>query len=321
MNYIKDETMWTDRGTLFKPSINADEAEFEAIRLGVTPIDTGVQDDVIADEHYSDLDEKKQHWEDEDIALEQATGPVINEIDRRAALGGSSYPFVREGNSLKYIPSKTKIYENCLVTSLQKDISTAPYNSLPLTFELICTEVVRLYLGENAESFRTGWPPYGDRPSNFKELMIQLSKKTGEFVWSPRVTVDPSNKLSDTKDEGLDFVAWKRFPDNRVGGVYLLGQCACGQNWESKITELEHARLKRWLDPVTWAKYIKSFAVPHHIPGHTIFSELCDRAGLVFDRLRLSMIAEENSDLISSELTNKAIENIQLFIKNYPTSS
>src|SRR5690606_33933723 len=239
-----DNVKWTDRGRLFKPSVNADEAEIEAIRFGSTPIDSGINDDVIADEHHADTDDIGTHWEEEDIALEQVVGPVITEIDRRAILGGSSYPFQRENNTLIYQPSITKVYESCLVTSLQKNISTAPYNALPLTFELICTEVSKLFLGEDAESFRTGWPPHGQRPQNFRELMLELSRRTGEFRWSPQFEVDSEDHFFETKDEGLDFVAWKRFPDSRVGGVFLLGQCACGQNWESKLNELEPARLK-----------------------------------------------------------------------------
>lgn len=317
MAYIKDRTSWTERGSLFKPSRNADEAELEAIKYGTTPIDTGVVDDVMADEHYSDFNESGAHWEEEDAALEQAVGPVIDEVDRRLSLGGEFYPFQRQGNTLTYTPSKTKVYESCLVTSLQKDLSRSPFNLLTLNFELICTEISRLYLGGEAESFRAGWPPNGDRPKNFRALMHALHERTGEFHWQPKFEIDDDDPLHHIKDEGLDFVAWKHFPDNRAGHIFLLGQCACGQDWETKFTDLEHNRLTQWLNPVTWVDYVRSFAVPHHIPGHQIFSHVCSRAGLTFDRLRLSIIAEMNSSAISCDITEKAIESVRILIPDF----
>lgn len=315
--YIDDDIEWTDRGMLFKPARNADEAELEAMRFGSTPLDTGVQDDVIAEEHHADYGENLSHWEEEDIALEQAVGPVIAEIDRRSILGGESYPFKREHNTLKYSPSITKVYESCLAISLQKDVSSGRFKIMPLAFELICAEVARLYLGPGALSVRTGWPPHGERPSDFRELITLLAAKTGEFRWSPRRHYEPGEKVKGVKDEGWDYVAWKPFPDKRIGQLFLLGQCACGQNWDTKLNDLNKDILGSWMHPVTWADYMRSFAVPHHIPGKQILGRVSEHAGLTFDRIRLSAIAEEHAQELNAEVIEFNLKCIKLLIPHY----
>lgn len=315
MNYIPDCYRWDQRGTLFKPSVNADEAELNAVKRGVTPIDTGLADDLMADEHHSDLPENGNTWKDEEFALDMATGPVIQEIDRRIMLGGSSYPFERNGNSLHYKPSKTFVYEFCLATSLKKDISTKPFNELPILFELISTETAKCYLGALAEGIRTGAPSHHpeERPKNFKALMELVDRLTnGEFPWRPTVPLDDDESPTAPKDEGVDYIVWKPFGDLRLGQLFILGQCACGDDWETKFNDLELERLQRWINPVTTAKFLRAFSVPHHIPGHWIFSDVCRRAGITFDRLRISMIAESNHAHFKDRFGSKMQEAVKM---------
>jgi hypothetical protein len=320
MNYVQDSYRWDQRGILFKPSTNADEAELNAIKRGITPIDIGVVDDIIADEHHSDLPEHGYTWKDEESALDMITGPVIQEIDRRIKLGGSSYPFIREGNALKYIRSKTLAYEFCLITTIQKNISSAPFNQLPILFELLVTEVAKCYLGGTAEGIRTGAPSHDpvERPKNFKKLFEKVNELTlGEFQWLPTVHLEDDESPSAPKDEGLDFIAWKPFGDFRNGQLFILGQCACGDDWETKFSDLQAEKLERWINPVTYAKFLRAFSVPHHIPGHAIFNDVCRRAGITFDRLRISKISEENYDHFESKFGSKMQDAIGLVVKPY----
>lgn len=320
MKYVPDQFRWDQRGVLFKPSKNADEAELSALKRGATPIDVGLIDDIIADEHHSDLPEHGYTWKDEEFALDMATGPVIQEIDRRIHLGGDSYPFFRQGNSLHYKRSKTLIYEFCLVTTIQKNISTKPFNELPLLFELIVTEVAKCYLGHPAEAIRTGAPSHDpiERPTNFKALMLKVNELTkGEFLWRPTVHLEEDETPSAPKDEGLDFVAWKPFGDNRNGQLFLLGQCACGDDWETKFNDLQIERLERWVNPVTFAKFSKAFSVPHHIPGHAIFSDVCRSAGITFDRLRICLISEARHDYFIEKFGDRITKAVKLVAEPY----
>ena len=320
MSYIPDLYRWDERGVLFKPSKNADEAELNALKRGVTPIDVGLADDIIADEHHSDLPEHGYTWRDEEFALDMATGPVIQEIDRRISLGAASYPFVREGNSLHYNPSETLIYELCLETSLQKNLSSKPFNQLPILFELVVTEVAKCYLGHSAEGIRTGAPSHNpiERPTNFKALMERVNELTkGEFPWIPTVHLKDGESPTAPKDEGLDFVVWKPFGDFRMGQLFILGQCACGDDWESKFNDLQVERLERWINPVSIAKFLRAFSVPHHIPGHAIFSDVCRRAGITFDRLRISKVAEENALHFRDKFGDQISSTIDLVATRY----
>lgn len=316
--YTPDVTRWNDRTSLFKPALNADQTELEAIKYGSSPIDTGVQDDVIADEHHADDLIADSNWEQEDFAVEEVTGKVTSEIDRRILLGNGSYPFTRRGNTLKYTPSSTSAYEFCLITSLQKNITKAPFNSLPITFELLSAEIAKHYLGEPAECIRTGWPSHGaDRPKSFIELIKLVSQRTGEFNWQPKIPVQPGEVDLGPKDEGMDYVAWKPFGDQRTGKVFLLGQCACGNDWESKLKDLNKEKLEQWVNPITWAQFLPAFSVPHHIPGHYIFSYVCEQAGITFDRLRLAIISEKCKDELSQDLQNKLKDGIRLVLPAY----
>lgn len=318
--YTPDATRWSERTSLFKPATNADQTELEAVRFGSAPIDTGVQDDLIADEHHADDINADNNWEQEDFAIEEVSGKVATEIDRRATLSNGCYPFVRDGNTLRYIPSSTSAYEFCLVTSLQKNITKAPFNSLPITFELLSAEVAKFYLGEKAECLRTGWPSHGpDRPVSFIELMRHIKKLTGEFEWQPRVPVGPDEGDVGPKDEGMDYVAWKPFGDQRNGKIFLLGQCACGNDWVDKLDDLSKEKLQQWVNPITWAEFLPAFSVPHHIPGHYIFSYVCTQAGVTFDRLRLAIISEQYNATFPQALKEKLIEGVRLFLPDYRT--
>lgn len=307
MSYVPDEYTWFDRGTLFKAAQNADETEFMAMLEGATPLEIGMRDDVISDEHHADLDDGNT-WQDEEAALDAVSGALIAELDRRAALLGDAYPFRRINSSLRYVASETLVYEFCLAVSIQKNLSTKPFNKLPILFELISAEAARSYLGDNSQLLRTGWPSHSraERPTSFSDLLALLKEKTGEFHWSPR-PLPPKWRENAPKDEGVDFVIWKSFQDQRLGSLFMLGQCACGADWENKLTDLERAKLERWMNPVTWVDFVKAFAIPHHIPGHRILSDISSRAGLTFDRVRLVAVAQRNQRVFSGKF-REAIE-------------
>ncbi|WP_313211482.1 hypothetical protein [Stutzerimonas nitrititolerans] len=315
MAYVPDNVLWHERGNLLSASKNADQSELLAMKFGVAPLDHGVQDDIVADEHHADLSEHGYVWQDEEIALDQAIGPVISEVDRRLSILGDFYPFQRVGASLHYRESKTLVYEFCLITSLQKQLSAKPFNRLPVLFELIATEAARFYLGDDAKGFRTGWPSHDhkERPTGLKDMLEKLSSLCGEFRWHPRFYIE--DEPNEPKDEGMDFVVWKPI-DPRLGQLFLLGQCACGDDWDSKLSDLDIKRLERWVNPVTYVDFVKAFAVPHHIPGHLIFADVSTRAGLTFDRVRLAIIAESNHKDFLKKFNKEEMDEVISLVSN-----
>ena len=309
MSYVPDAVPWSDRGALFKVANNADQTEWRSYLDGVAPTDSGVIDDVVADEHHLDLTEHDYSWEDEELALDQVNGDLIQEIERREELlGDLFYPYTREGASLSYQGSITFSYEFCLFASLQRDYSTGPFRQIPIIFELLAAEVARLYLGNAASAIRTGWPSHDsdERPSDFRDLMNLLNHRTeGEFCWNP---CPPNDAGRLPKDEGLDLVAWKTFGDQRLGKLFLLGQCACGNDWHSKFHDLTKEKLEKWLNPITYTEFLRCFSIPYHIPGHHVFAQVGRQGGLVFDRTRLAIIAEKNSEEFDPSIIDRMKE-------------
>ncbi len=311
--YIPDNSNWFDRGALLQAARNADETEFAAMMEGgAVPLERGIRDDIVAEEHHADIPEHDYTWRDEEAAIDFIAGPLIAEIDRRSELLGGYYPFEVVNSSLRYKASASLVYEFCLAVSLQRNLSKKPFNKYPLRFEFIAAEAARCYLGDEASTYRTGWPPHNrtERPSKFNLLMEKLCSRTGgEFPWCPTSPLPKRWHVEAPKDEGMDFVAWKPFFDQRLGQLFILGQCACGDDWENKLDELQEARLRRWVNPVTHAQFIRAFAVPYHIPGHYIFSELNVRAGLTFDRIRIALLAGRNENVFVGKF-RESIESV-----------
>ncbi|TCM35142.1 hypothetical protein [Kribbella sp. VKM Ac-2568] len=102
-------------------------------------------------------------------------------------------------------------------------------------FEELAEVAARHYLGGTASgvrSFHFGFPRR-TTPAGFEAALNELCEAVGEGGGSRS---RPSRK--DQKDAKLDLVAWRPFADGRNGKVIAFGQCAAGDNWDGKATEL-----------------------------------------------------------------------------------
>jgi hypothetical protein len=293
-----DTLDWSGRHQLMAIATDADQAEKSAITLGSAPIASGFDDEkaagVFDDEITEHADLNEQDWEATEELVEVAEGDALMEIERRARILGDAYPFSLKGTSLHYMPSATGIYEFCLAASLAKSLQSKRHKPIITNFELIAADVVKAYLGEPADVIRTGWPSHDviERPIRFKALFEIVAKRSGEWRWDPQPPNSDDPHCRTVKDGGVDFVAWKPMPDSRPGKLYVLGQCACGNDWSDKLDDLNKEQLERWFRPVTAAPFQRAFAMPRVVTGPYIFQELGRYAGLAFDRLRLVGIAE-----------------------------
>ncbi len=221
---------WENRGPEFRAGVNADQAEVSAIRFGSSNVEAGIADERTADamDDFELVDpEGVESWADADSKYDTAAGAVGDEIRRREQMLGASYPFRLERNRLIYSSSTTLAYEFCLATSQSPSLSAGEFKRLPPAFERLARDVVKCFLGPDAEGYRTGWPrdDLEDRPVKFKAVVERLHELTGEWVWAPGPDRPPDPSHIDVKDEGLDFVVWKKIPDGRPGHLVLLGQC------------------------------------------------------------------------------------------------
>ena len=160
-------------------------------------------------------------------------------------------------------------------------------------FERVATQTIESYFGRNARSTHFGWPRDGNMP--FRDAVKGVHARTDEWIWCPEAGLD----LASAKDERCDFVVWLESTDRRVGQLFVVGQCACGNNWQDKWGELNVERFKRWFNPLSWVEPVRSFATPRHVTDD-LLKEASREAGLIFDRSRL-VLATVGQDILDSE--------------------
>ena len=93
---------------------------------------------------------------------------------------------------------------------------------------------------------------------SFKEAMKTVSERTGEWKWGPEDGL-PDDLVQG--DNGCDFVVWLRALDDRskIGQLFVLGQCACGNNWVTKWNDLNLNKLQKWFNPLSTVEPVRTF--------------------------------------------------------------
>ena len=133
-------------------------------------------------------------------------------------------------------------------------------------------------------------------------MMAPLHEKTGEWVWRPEdgLPDNPSPKVA--KDEGIDLIAWKSNIDGRRGHMFLLGQCACGDNWLGKFDDANPDKIRKWFHPMTLIFPPKKlFFTPFHAVD-SVLEQASREAGIVLDRIRLTLLASQCVSLEEDEI-------------------
>jgi hypothetical protein len=300
-----------------RTSANADQAEFSALSKSSATIEIGIFDDKIAGalddfEDESQESQDRERWHQDDLKVDSAAGKVLEEIARRKEILGSDYPFEVKTSELIYKPKKTLYYEFCLSICLARSLTAGEYVNLPRRFERSSALLAEIFMGTNSQSLHTGAPRDESVGKGFKEAMRHLHDKSGEWFWGPEV--DLPSQPTNEKDEGLDFVVWKTPPDKRIGRLFLIGQCACGDDWSDKFLDLDLRKIRKWFHPIAYVDPMRAFATPHVLSeGH--FANAHREAGLTFDRLRLVSIAEQNSGDVRVSSWKAQFEQVIALIK------
>lgn len=278
---------------------NADQAEVAAFLNNNAPIAVGLLDEKLAsaEEDHRSESTRRGATVERDTAYEEAVGATATEIDRRANLLEDAYPFKREHGRLVYKPQQPYLYEFLLCLSMAPSYSSGRFRRLPRAFEVLSCHLAEAYLGGDTASYRMGWPRPKGSPTTLKaaveELRMKAGSHQGDWHWHPKEgnPIDPTPQVA--KEQGLDVVAWKKSPDGRAGQLYLLGQCACGKNWDSdaKLQDLNIKTLQEWIHEISSVDPVRAIFTPRHALDHRL-PFLSRQAGLVFDRVRLTLLAK-----------------------------
>lgn len=209
---------------------------------------------------------------------------TLGELNQRVIAAGDNYPFTFSGSLLKLKNGWQSFtpYIFCLLLSYCNDAKkkVAKINH-EVMFEYLSCLAARKYI--DGEVLRFGSPRKNDPlPSGFLNAMTDVCGAVGEW----RCTT-ASNTLR-KKDGGLDLIAWKPFPDRQIGKLILFGHCASGNNWDSKINELQpNDFCSRWLGGDK-SPIVKSFFIPYRLTVD-IFADRAISAKLFFDRCRIAL--------------------------------
>lgn len=207
---------------------------------------------------------------------EARAGEVWAELQRRAQLSGRAWPL--RIDDIRITPGEYNrnlyLYHFLCALSLGYNVDDDGRR----LFEYCVTDLI---VGISRQfALRLGFPRTMRMPASLDEAVSLYTRLSREVYKDPIHVVD--------KDLGLDIVTWIGFRDPRGGYLHLIGQCATGSDWHSKMHDLD---IKVWKDHVTWAvDPVRFFALPHVVPAEN-WRRACLKGGLILDRPRLLNLA------------------------------
>lgn len=297
---------------------DADEVEWQAVKEGFSIIEYGIADEQIS----GSLVDESELVDDEELdpslgqpawglraeAEEQTAGETAEEIQRRALVLGTHYPFKVAGNRIEHIQSPDGLYEFLLAVSVSNDLVSTPFNQLPQAFEALSTEILKSWMGPGSKGWQIGFPGRmaAGLPKSLPELWRLIHEETGEWEWQPDAEV-PDDAADDQKDLGMDVLVWKSVLDSRTHSLFLAGQCACGRDALSgtgKSADLSHKWLDVWFRTKSRLDFVPCLLIPRCLGSST--TEVRARTGtLYFDRIRLMLAARQSARPIQSAAARK----------------
>ena len=249
-------------------------------------------------------------WHQEDLKYDSAVGKIHEEVERRRIVLGGMYPFSLENGALIYTPTRNSVYEFLLAICNAETITAGKYVGLPRLFERLSARLIAAFFGAEASYVHTGYPRDPDVGASFKTAMLTVAERTAEWRWGPEEGL-PDEPVNG--DGGCDFVVWPSLPDGRrIGQLFILGQCACGNDWPTKFNDLTTKKLQKWFNPLSVVDPVRCFTTPFHITD-AMLVEASRESGLVFDRARLVGISHRMPEgTVEAEMEKQISELIAL---------
>lgn len=206
---------------------------------------------------------------------------ALTELEAREIACGGSYPFRVSAQGISATrTARSSLYTFLLLLSTYgakagpKDI-----NAIHL-FDEVAARAAANYL--NGESYVFAFPRLV-APSNFVEALTDLTGQLGEGRGNRKQPTE-----SKKKDAKLDIVSWRSFLDGRHGKVLAFGQCATGDDWETKLAELQPRTFySMWFEENPAIEPVRMFFMPFRILEDD-WLEVAYSGGIVFDRCRLA---------------------------------
>lgn len=201
----------------------------------------------------------------------------------RACGPGDAYPFeiTQHGIELRDARSSAYLYQLLVSVGIT---DTLPDGATVYTlFEELSAAAAGRYLGDPKTAVAFGWPRR-NLPAGFRDAVAHLV----DLLREGKACADRED-LEQSKDDGLDVVAWREFPDRRSSKLILFGQCAVGRRWREKSHELRPRRwCKRNFAAPTAVDPIPAFFVPRALSAKDAGDAGIDQ--ILLDRCRISAL-------------------------------
>ncbi len=230
----------------------------------------------------------------EDDRAEKFVNTIFEYLEERISIFGKSYPFEidrEKGITLvdrDLLTEQQKLYLYLLIASslssfkkLQKEITEE--------FETLSENVLRAFLPSQAVvlNFANNSSYTGNAKKKIKQLAEDLNVDCNDRE------IDQISDFN-SKEEGLDIVAWIPFEDNNPNTIIILGQCACGKDWFGKQNETF-----RYVNYLTHYRqpFTHSLFMPYDLNnanGRFGFSKDITKNHMIFERRRLLYLANES---------------------------
>ncbi len=209
---------------------------------------------------------------------------------RDMACGPSdAYPFRvgQHGLQLRQHPSAAYLFQLLVCLGFQEDHSDG--TKVHKLFEELSAVAAARYLGDSRTAVVFG-SPRRDLPIGFRDAVGHLADLLGEGKECAE-----REAMSQSKDDALDVVAWRGFPDRRPSKLILFGQCAVGRRWKEKTHELQPRRwCKRNFAGPLAVDPIPAFFVPRVLSERDAYDAGGDQ--ILFDRCRIAALCSRAID-------------------------
>lgn len=225
---------------------------------------------------------------------QQLADDAFAQLDIRAKSCGTGYPFEIDAQVVRTrVPNPAESPYVFMLLLKSFGVGKHPRGvSSATVFEELATAASDRYLGgpeSGSKSYHFGFPRR-TTPAGFRDALDELCKELNEGGGAKS---RPSRR--NQKDAKLDLVAWKPFLDRRNGKIIVFGQCAAGDNWDTKASELSPMQFTgMWMNASRLAfTPIVFFFLPRCIDDEEFDSISMIGNTVPFDRCRIASMLSD----------------------------
>lgn len=219
----------------------------------------------------------------------------------RACGVDDAYPFVVTSEGIQRRDSGSPAYAFQLLVSLGSVDAHHDGTTVYKLFEELSAEAAGRYLGDSQTTVVFGWPRVR-LPTGFRDAVTALVRRLREGE-----ACKTRDGLDQSKDDGLDIVAWREFPDRRASKLILFGQCATGRRWREKASDLR---------PDDWCKNnLAGTLAVNPIPAFFVPRAVSERDAKYYGTNRILLDRCRISALCSSSLAKGLDERLREWVE------